>query len=205
MADEPKTDVSQNVTASGSPTGQQAPHTHSDSGYQQRIDGLTAERARLAQKLEEAARENAELREKTKTEHEKLLDAHTKEARAKWEQSELEPLKNRALKFEAHIRGEVDRLKEKLPAEMVPAVFDSWDVEVQHAYLSSLGATQFKPSPVGGVANPPQAPAPKMWTGTEVRKAQSFNQYDDKARAEYYSIKPELEAAYREGRIDWSK
>jgi hypothetical protein len=205
MADE-HTDVSGNVTPSGTPTGGVAtpePSDRGDRGYQARIDGLVAEKERWKSQAEKLASDNAKIREASKSEAEKLMDVRAQAAVDEFKKSQYEPLATKAKRYEDHLRAENERMVKTMPADQVPPDYHGWEPEVQNSFLRAV--TGSRPSSVGGVPNPQQPAPSRVIKGSDFKAWQSTNMYNPQAREQYEANKEDMKAAYHEGRIDWTK
>ena len=178
-----------------------------DSGYQQRINTLTAQKAHFQEKYEKLAAEHAAIIEAQKSEAEKAMDARVKEAVEAFKKTEYEPLAASADKFKAHIEADIDRMKGNIGDGIaLPAAFDSWDVDVRHSYLSNLANMKPQPAPsVGAPANPPTEDPAAIIAGSEFRAWQSTDFHNPEAVKFYEANKEKMEKAFRDGRIDWNK
>ena len=178
-----------------------------DSGYQQRINTLTAQKAHFQEKYEALNATHMATLDAQKTEAERMIDARVKEAVEAFKKTEYEPLATSVKKYEAHFEADIERMKGNLPEGItIPAVFDEWDVGIRHSYLSNLATIPRIPAPsVGAPVNPATAGPAGIIPGSEFKAWQSTNMYDKDARAKFEANKDKMNLAFREGRIDFSK
>lgn len=210
MADEHNTDVSGNVTPQGEPTLQQAAHASGDSGVQtgleRRIDGLTAEKGRAVNALSDLQKRYDELAEKHKTDGERATEQAKREAVEEFKRKEYEPVTTMAKAQEARLVDQISKMREETRATL-PADFDERDTIYKYDFLSGLkAAAGIQPAvSVGNSVNPPSQGSPRVVPMSEFRTWQNTNMHNPQERSDYEAKKDEMNAAYREGRIDWKK
>jgi hypothetical protein len=212
MVDEPKTDgtgITDTPTDKG--TAQSPPPAGSDStatsGFEQRIHGLTAEKERAKTELEEMKQKYAELETKHKTDEEKRLDGIRQETRDQVIEAEVEPLKQRVADAEVALTTLLDTKMEQIPEaqrELVPETLPLHERLMQaDRVLVSLGSGKGAPN-LGGSMNP-ENDKPKIISGSEFNRWSKLDQYNADSKKEFEALQPEMDAAARENRIDWTR
>ncbi len=185
-------------TATDEVTPEEVTTQPSDTGIQKRIDGLTAEKGRLATQLEAERMKNAELVEKHKTEDEKRLDEMVT-ARVDAEYgSKLQRLEN----LEKELAVKRDKLMESVPEER-RGMIDP-DATIERQITQAEGVLQLLKiettvDPITGSGNPAPAPAAQRYTADEW---QTYMQLAFTDAPKFRERQAEMEKAYREGRVD---
>ena len=170
----------------------------SDTGVQKRIDGLTAEKGRLATQLEAERQKNADLVEKHKTDDEKRLDEMVSAKVDAEYGSKLQRLEN----LEKELAVKRDKLLEQVP-EGSRGMIDP-DAAIERQITQAEGVLQLLKiettvDPIQGGSNPPKAAAPDRYTWDEW---QAYMQLAFNDAPKFREKQPEMERAYREGRVD---
>ncbi len=166
----------------------------SDKGAQARIDGLTAERNRTREANDKLTAEIATLKEQNKTDDERRIDELVT-ARV---ESEYGGQLQRLKKLEDTLAAKRDTILETVPEEHRGMIDDTAPVEMQitqaEGVLKLLKETNSGPVviPAPGGDTPPDS--------TEYTY-QQYQDYRMLPREERAKRRPEMEKAYREGRI----
>lgn len=202
--------TAQAASASAPPADNQATQTGSDStgntGFQHRIDGLTAQLGRKDEKIAEMEKRLNELAEANKSEQQKLIDAAADERLEQFKKQEYEPLTTKAEQMSAALSKQIELHKAQLPEEK-RGLFESLPlVEQLNAYQTlTAELTGSQTVSVGGTANPPEQRAKERIAGSEFRQWQNLNKNDAEQLELYDKYKAEMQAAYRDKRIDWER
>lgn len=212
MSDETKkTDsTAQAGSATGAVPDNKPTQTGSDStgntGFQARIDGLTAQLGRKDTKIQELEGKLNQVIEANKSEQQKLIDAAADERLDQFKKQEFEPLTAEAEQMSAALNEQVDKLRAKLP-EGDQELFASLPLVEQFKAYQTLAAKLAggQTASVGGGVNPPEQKPRQRIAGSEFREWQRLDMHNKKQREMYESSKEEMQAAYREQRIDWGR
>ena len=168
-----------------------------DTGIQKRIDGLTAEKGRLAKQLEAERQKVTDLVEKHKTDDEKRIDEMVT---AKVD-AEYGGKLQRLERLEKELTAKRDKIMESVPDKHRAMVDEMAPVETQIAQaegvLRLLNMEQ-KLDPIHGSTNPPDVAGVQTYTWNDWQAWQelAYNNVE-----EFRKRQPEMELAYREGRV----
>lgn len=197
MVDEPKTDGNADTVTAPEPSTVQAQTqgtSESVSGVDSRIHGLTAEKGRLAKKIESLEAENAKLKQQSLTEQEMAVEKAKQEA--------IEPYKQRVQNIEATLVARLDEKLATMEPEQRALVPEALPIEERLAQadrvLTSMGK---QPTSIGGAINP-QNEGPKTYTREQFESWQRLAGSPlAKDKAKWREDRDEMKAAYREGRV----
>jgi len=191
------------VTATETPAEKTATSTASDTavktGRDERIDGLTAQNKRKDEQLEKLASELTAIKEQNKSDQEKLLDAHAKDAVEKFKAETHEPQKQRLEGLEATLTEEYERESAELSDEQKALIDADSNVEKRVAQVRRLKALMSgKPTSIGATVNP-QGDAPRG----QVKRSElvAWQNAASEDREHYEKLKDAMHSAVREGRI----
>ncbi len=170
----------------------------SDTGAQKRIDGLTAEKGRLASQLETMRTEMDDLREKHKSDEEKRVDELVQAKVDAEYGGQLQRLEN----LEKELAVKRDALLKDVPEEHRAMVDSAAPVETQIAQAEGvlrLLKIEITPNPIKGDGNPAPAAAAQQYTAAEWRDYMQLAFVD---AAAFREKQPEMERALQEGRVE---
>ncbi len=170
----------------------------SDTGIQKRIDGLTAEKGRLADQLEAMRTDMEAVKEKHKSDEEKRVDELVQAKVDAEYGGQLQRLEN----LEKELAVKRDKLLEGVPEEHRAMVDTSAAVETQIAQAEGvlrLLKMETALDPITGSASPAPEPAAQRYTWQQWQEYTQLAYNDTKA---YREREPEMTRAYLEGRVD---
>jgi len=203
------TDGSQNTEGNAQPTSAEgsSPTTVAapandgvPSGVQARLDTMAAQKNQAVKEAQDMRAELDRLREQTKSDQEKAMDAFAKERLEQFKVAEYDPIATIAEQMKGVLQTQVDEFKSRVPEDKRPASFDTLPLvqqfEAYKALASSLGTgTPTTRPPVNGGGNPPNANEGKrIWKQSELRANNSDAEW-------WKSHREDILAAQREGRI----
>lgn len=170
----------------------------SDTGIQKRIDGLTAEKGRLADQLETMRTDMEALKEKHKSDEEKRVDELVQAKVDAEYGGQLQRLEN----LEKELAVKRDKLLEGVPEEHRAMVDTSAAVETQIAQAEGvlrLLKLESTLDPISGSASPAPEPAAQRYTWPQYQEYMHLAVTDV---TKFREKQPEMEKAYLEGRVD---